>query len=165
MNNNCNFKRVNVKKLARAILVVTFTTTFLGLGVGYAMGKASAEAEKIYIEKTENFKTVENIEQPEKMEVLENFKITAYCPCSKCCGKFADGITATGTAATEGRTIAVDPEVIPYGSKVVIDGKEYIAEDCGGAIKGKRIDLFFETHQEALEYGVQNKLVKVIERG
>ena len=66
---------------------------------------------------------------------LGEFVITHYCACEKCTD--GDGITATGTKATEGRTIAVDPEVIPYGTMVVIDGHTYIAEDCGGAIKGR----------------------------
>ncbi len=86
---------------------------------------------------------------------LGEFKLTAYCTCSKCCGKWADGITATGTQATAGRTIAVDPDVIPLGSTVIINGTEYIAEDVGGAIKGNRIDVLFNTHQEALQFGVQ----------
>ena len=77
---------------------------------------------------------------------------TAYCPCVKCCGK-TDGITATGAKATAGRTIAVDPKMIPYGSKIYIDGHEYIAEDCGGAIKENRIDVYFDTHSEALKFG------------
>ena len=84
----------------------------------------------------------------EKMTVVA----TAYCPCEKCCGK-TDGITATGAKATAGRTIAVDPRMIPYGSKIYIDGHEYIAEDCGGAIKENRIDVYFDTHSEALKYG------------
>lgn len=88
-------------------------------------------------------------------ENLGAFVITAYCPCSKCCGEWADGITSTGTVATEGRTIAVDPSVIPYGSVVEINGVNYIAEDCGGAIKKNRIDLYFDSHDDALEWGVQ----------
>ena len=92
-------------------------------------------------------------------EPLGEFNLTAYCPCMKCCGK-TDGITATGTTATEGRTIAVDPRVIPYGSTVTIyfaDGTShtYTAEDCGGAIKENRIDVFFDDHQAAREFGVQ----------
>ena len=79
---------------------------------------------------------------------------TAYCPCNICCGK-CDGITSTGTKATAGRTIAVDPSVIPYGSEVIINGNTYIAEDCGGAIKGNKIDIYFATHQEALNFGRQ----------
>lgn len=94
---------------------------------------------------------------------LGEFKLTAYCPCMKCCGK-TDGITATGTTATEGRTIAVDPRVIPYGSTVTIyfaDGMShtYTAEDCGGAIKENRIDVFFDDHQAAREFGVQTAYV------
>ena len=93
------------------------------------------------------------IEEP-KEKNLGKFKLTAYCSCKKCCGK-TDGITSTGTKATQGRTIAVDTKVIPYRSKVIINGKEYIAEDCGGAIKNNRIDIFFNNHQDALKFGVQ----------
>lgn len=97
-----------------------------------------------------------------QMVSLGDFRITAYCPCAKCCGK-SDGITATGTQATQGRTIAVDPNVIPYGTTVYIDGVEYIAEDCGGAIKGNRVDLYFDSHADALEYGVQTKELYIME--
>ena len=95
-------------------------------------------------------------EAPELEEIsLGQFKLTAYCTCDKCCGKWADGVTATGTRATPGRTIAVDPDVIPLGSKVNINGFEYTAEDTGSAIKGHRIDILFPSHQEALNFGVQ----------
>ena len=85
---------------------------------------------------------------------MGRFKLTGYCACAYCCGK-TDGITSTGVKAKAGRTIAVDPRVIPYGSTVIINGKTYIAEDCGGAIKNNKIDIFFNTHQEALEWGVK----------
>jgi 3D (Asp-Asp-Asp) domain-containing protein len=91
---------------------------------------------------------------------LGNFKISAYCHCSKCCGK-SDGITATGTKVQANRTIAVDPKVIPLGTKVIIDGQAYIAEDTGGHIKGNRIDIYFPTHQEALNWGVRTKSVSL----
>lgn len=86
-------------------------------------------------------------------EVVE-VTATAYCPCEMCCGK-SDRITATGTVAKEGRTIAVDPAIIPYGTEVEINGVTYIAEDCGGAIDGYDIDIFFDSHEEALEFGIQ----------
>lgn len=97
-------------------------------------------------------------------EPLGEFRLTAYCPCAKCCGKWANGITATGTTATEGRTIAVDPALIPYGATVTVyfaDGTShtYTAEDCGGAIKENRIDVFFDDHQAAREFGVQTAYV------
>lgn len=89
-----------------------------------------------------------------ELKNLGQFKLTAYCACSKCCGK-SDGITYSGTKATQGRTIAVDPKVIPLGTKVYINGHEYIAEDIGGAINSYHIDVYFDDHSEALKFGVQ----------
>jgi 3D (Asp-Asp-Asp) domain-containing protein len=96
------------------------------------------------------------------LKSLGTFKITAYCPCEKCCGK-TDGITATGVTATAGRTIAVDPNVIPYGTELFIDGFTYRAEDTGGSIKGNKLDIFFENHLEALEWGVREYEVFIYE--
>lgn len=93
---------------------------------------------------------------------LGRFKITAYCSCSKCCGKNAKGITRTGTRVTAGRTISVDPKIIPLGSTVYIEGVPYVAEDTGSGIKGHRIDMYFNTHQEALNFGVQRKNVQLL---
>lgn len=100
---------------------------------------------------------VELVEEVEEVEEVEStiFKVTAYCPCVKCCGK-SDGITATGVKAIQGRTIAVDPRYIPYGTEVTINGNTYVAEDCGGNIKGNRIDIYFDNHNEALQFGVQH---------
>ena len=105
---------------------------------------------------------VEQIEIPNKKHLGE-FQITAYCPCEKCCGPWADGIVYTGGYATENQTIAVDPDVIPLGSTVEINGQQYIAEDIGGAIQNKRIDVFFTSHDAALVYGIQNHDVYLIE--
>ena len=92
---------------------------------------------------------------------LGNFKLTAYCSCEICCGKWANnrpnGIVygAIGEELKEGYSIAVDPTVIPYRTEVIINGHTYKAQDCGGAIKGNRIDIYFEDHNEALAFGVQ----------
>lgn len=87
--------------------------------------------------------------------------ITAYCHCAKCCGK-TDGITASGDKATEGVTIAMDKSM-PFGTKIYIDGVgERIVQDRGGAIKGNRIDLYFDSHQEALNFGRQTKQVTIL---
>ena len=92
----------------------------------------------------------------------------AYKRCGKDPSHPAYGITASGTEATQGRTIATDPSVIPTGSVVYFEGIDgltggYIAEDTGAAIKGNKIDLFFDSHQDALEWGVQSREVFVIE--
>ena len=67
-----------------------------------------------------------------------------------------------GERLTEGYSIAVDPRVIPYGTEVVINGHTYKAQDCGGAIKGNRIDVYHENHQTALEFGVKYAEVFVV---
>ena len=94
------------------------------------------------------------IKEPQLLS-LGRFKLTAYCPCSKCCGKWAGGNTASGTKPTANRTIAVDTSVISFGTEVVINGVTYIAEDTGSAIKGNKIDIYMESHQAALQFGVQ----------
>ena len=85
---------------------------------------------------------------------LGKFELTWYCPCEKCVGKKKIIRTATGTTPGANRTIAVDPKQIPLGSIVYIVNHGYfIAEDTGGAIKGNRIDIFVDSHTEALQYG------------
>ena len=86
--------------------------------------------------------------------------VTAYCKESCCCGKFADGITASGVPA-EGKLIAAPPNY-PFGTIMDVPGYS-IAEvqDRGGAIKGNKIDLLFPTHDEALQWGIQELKVKV----
>lgn len=85
---------------------------------------------------------------------LGKFKISHYC-CEKykhICGT-GTGKTTTGLEVQPGM-ISVDPRVIPLGSIILINGVEYVAEDTGGMIKGKKIDMAVPTHQEALNLGV-----------
>ena len=84
-------------------------------------------------------------------ESLGTFRITAYCGCSKCSG--GHNKTASGTTPTQGRTIAADTSILPYGTQVVIDGIVYTVEDCGSGVNGNHIDIFFATHEAALAYG------------
>lgn len=92
-------------------------------------------------------------------------RVTAYCPCESCCGKWADGITSRGRNALETRGVAVDPKVISYGSMVTIPGHgTFVADDTGSAMRKSgivKIDLRFPTHQEALNFGVKMMDVKV----
>lgn len=90
---------------------------------------------------------------------LGEFDLTYYCPCEKCCGKWADGTTATGTVAAEGRTVAVDPAIIPLGSRVKIDGQVFVAEDTG--VRGRKIDVFVADHKKALELGTRQARVSL----
>lgn len=139
----------------KIIVLMSILTVF---AFGFILGKEFAQSETQYIE-------VPVIKEVAKEKVIElepksvDYKMvsvvtTAYCPCSKCCGK-SDGITATGVKAKEGRTIAADPKVFPYGTKILIDGNVYTVEDCGSAIKNNKVDIFFESHEKALDFGVQ----------
>ncbi|MBF0458543.1 MAG: 3D domain-containing protein [Nitrospirae bacterium] len=91
----------------------------------------------------------------------DEFEITAYEPSDKSCGKWAKfGITKSGTSPNRLRTVAVDPDVIPIGSLVYIDGIGWrVAEDTGSRIKGKIIDVFVESVKEARAFGRQKKTV------
>lgn len=111
--------------------------------------------------------------EPKLISVGE-FKLTAYCPCVKCCGKWSaehpnnqyEGFiqkTAGGTIPKANHTIAADWSKLPKGTKVLINGTEYVVEDKGGVVKGNHIDIYFEDHQEALVFGVQYAEVFIIE--
>ncbi len=88
------------------------------------------------------------------------YKITAYCPCAKCCGK-ATGRTAAGTRATAGRTVAASSQ-FAFGTQLNIGGHVYTVEDRGGAINGNKIDIFVNSHAEALQWGVRYLPVNVV---
>ena len=99
--------------------------------------KYKAMYECMAVEKDQLQKQVDELS---KWKALGQFTITYYWPGEDKYGN----LTSTGVIAQEGKTIAVDPEIIPYGSIIKINGNEYLAEDCGGAIKGNRIDIFVE---------------------
>lgn len=122
----------------------------------------------IYCDKPTRIETVETplVEQHEidtvsvpEIESLGIYKITYYCPCEKCCGK-SDGITASGALVTADHTVAADG--FEFGTQLMINGTIYTVEDRGGAIKGNRIDIFCNTHEEALEKGIDNYEVYLI---
>ena len=99
-------------------------------------------------------------EEPAVVEAQESYTyigecvITAYCPCEECCGQWADGLPA------KPGIVAVDPEVIPLGSTVIIGGQEYLAADTG--VKGLAVDICMEDHQATVEFGVQTVEVRVM---
>lgn len=97
--------------------------------------------------------------QKSNFKNLGKFKITAYCPCNQCSEGYGRE-TATGAMARAKHTIAVDPKVIKYGTKVKIGSRTYTAEDCGGGVKGKHIDIYFNDHDAVERYGVKYKKVR-----
>ena len=122
------------------------------------------EAQKdIFIPAPEPDIVVVEEKKPDRVLVsLGEYRISAYCPCQKCCG-WNTGITASGTQATAGRTAAMNG--VPFGTKIVIDGHEYTVEDRGGGLGSKIIDIYFDTHEEALNSGlwVMREVFQVVE--
>lgn len=103
----------------------------------------------------ENTKIEEAMEST--MHKLDDCTLTAYCPCEWCCGQWSGGPTYSGVMPEEGRTVAVDPDVIPIGSWVVIDGNWYVTEDTG-AFSGRIIDIYFADHNRANDFGLRTNV-------
>ena len=107
---------------------------------------------------------IEEMEEPETVSLGE-FEITHYCTCPVCCGKWSDGITASGEKAEPGSTVATDPSVIPTGTVIIIDGHEYIAQDTGSAIIGNRLDILTDSHEVAIARGIKrSEVFTVVEK-
>lgn len=171
----------------RRILISWVIVLLIGVIIGFLIGlafKAGASDKEVFAETSIPLITPtpsptsitstpvqETFEPPHpttELVSLGEFRITAYCPCEICCGNWAknrpvdeDGsvqvFTASGDLAVEGVTIAADTSVLPFGTEVIIDDVKYIVQDRGKAIKGNKIDVYFENHQDALEFGVQYK--------
>lgn len=99
--------------------------------------------------------------------------LSAYCPCAEICTKGnglppgSPPLTRAGTTPVQGWTIACAPDVLPLGTIVSIEGLagyrgEMMCVDTGSAIKGRRIDVFFDSHEDALAFGVQRRRVRVV---
>lgn len=168
------YLQAKLKLVLYLITIIIFAVLLIGsthekkrYEVAYSSKRQYEIEEKQYKQQIHKEKTIKKETDKEvdtlvaKLVSLGEFKLTAYCSCPICCGEWAynrpNGIVygSTGEALTEGYSIAVDPNVIPYGTEVIINGHTYKAQDCGGAIKSNRIDVYFEDHNEALKFGVQ----------
>lgn len=142
------------------LLIVALVSVAIGFGFRVATSE-SAKPEEIEIMQVQEDEPIKHY-----FRELGQFELTAYCSCPECCGKWANNrptdergneivYGASGEILTEGISIAVDPDVIPYGSIVEINGKEFAAHDTGGSIVGRRIDVYFADHEQAKQFGVQ----------
>ena len=132
------------RRIGVAALLLAALAVILAAGVRCADEKDGEPVESVLIR--------EEPEKPDVQMISLVCELTAYCPCEKCCGQWAGGNTASGTVPTAGRTVGVDPEVIPLGTTVYIDGQAYRAEDTG-AFTGNIIDIYMDSHEEALRFG------------
>lgn len=113
-------------------------------------GKQKAGAENVQNTSAENSTAGDRLESASG-KYLGNFKLTAYCNCAVCCGRWAGGPTASGKMPVQGRTIATG--VLPFGTKLNIGGKICTVEDRGTPYG--HIDIYMERHADAEEFGVR----------
>lgn len=167
VSHKCNipiFKTVEIKATATPTATPTLVPTVKPTKkptVQLKATKTPAPTIEVTPEPTQEVAVAEEVKTESNLRCIGTFRISAYCACSKCCGKWANGITASGKTARANHTIAADTSVLPFGTEVYIDGQKYVVEDRGGAIKGKRIDVFYGSHQEAYNHGVKYKEVYI----
>ena len=98
-------------------------------------------------------------------EPLGTFTVTGYCRCRQCTGIYSEkNMTFTGMEPVPNQTIAADPSMVPLNSKLLINGIVYTVEDTGKNITGRRLDIYFESHEEAVTYGRREEMVYLIEQ-
>jgi len=126
-----------------------------------------AESEPHRSEKTTNRQPDNSEDDAEQLGEWQSIqmRVTANCPCPKCCGEYSDGVTACGHKIRPGDTFVAADGRYSFGTEMLIPGysnsRPVQVLDRGGAIKGNRLDVFFATHQEALEWGVKYLEVNV----
>lgn len=125
---------------------------FLGAGTAYSITEPQEPAKATF--RPVVVQTSMEAQEPELVSI-GTFTAYAYCPCEKCCGQWSGGPTASGVMPEEGRTIAADWDVLPAGTEVFINNHKYIVEDTGSGIVGNKIDIFMDSHQNALNWGVR----------
>ena len=134
------------------IFLLVFIGYWAGVGVCYHVHKCPPTAP-------------DHITQPDKKVVTTEtvkMEITAYCSGKCCCGKWADGFFADGSPVG-GKAIAADTDYYDMGQEMYVPGYgRATVKDVGGAIKGNKLDLYFSTHQEALNWGRQFLTVEII---
>ena len=161
-----SWERKERRKMERRTMLVRLALVLVIIAIGIitlirldTVLMQQAETLNQLMELRQEVDVVEVEEEPNTVSLGEH-RLSFYCSCHKCTGEWADGTTYTGTTATEGRTIAVDPSKIELGSKVYIDGLgEFIAEDIGGAIKENRIDIYLSSHSDCIRRGIEYREV------
>lgn len=158
--------------VAFAVILMIVISALLGMGTSSSgIDRNDETMVEASMKSSPSTEQVTEVKEPEVISLGE-YRLTAYCGCSKCCGKWGENrpldengkpivYTANRSIAKEGVTIAADINILPYGTKVIIDGHEYIVQDKGGVINGNRIDIYFESHQDALNFGVQYKEIYI----
>lgn len=169
---NTKRKKDFAKRIIISWVIVFILGLLLGTGIGILIGKATSKDEPVETVKVQEVEPITT--KPEEIEpiYLGNYRITAYCACKKCCGVWAEnrpnGIVkgAMGVELTPGYSVA---SPLAFGTKLYIEGygdvvvqdrtASWVVEEYNGEI----IDIYFDSHEEALNFGVRYADVYKIE--
>ena len=158
--------------------IILIGVSFVIFLIGFVVGRFNAEGATVDTYKLEqSVPIVESqpiVEEPTPEYEWLEFVATAYCPCEICCGEWANKrpldengeqivYGATGIVLQKGVSVAADTTIYPIGTELGIEGMgTYIVHDKGGLIKDNRLDIYFDNHREAVEFGKQTLRVRVI---
>ncbi len=144
------------------VAVVIFVALIVSVTMCVAAANAGNIDEPIYLLSSTG---VETQASKAPVWITVQMRVTAYCPCPRCCGEFSDGVTASGHQISQGDFFAAADRKYPFGTDLVIPGYNsglaVKVLDRGGAIQNDRLDVFFYTHEKALQWGVRYLEVKV----
>lgn len=136
--------------------LMVFMVLYANGQAGYVMDDTGKKNLKKVFDEMNYLDTASSTVQKQVGDSIGKVMVTAYCPCSQCCGPYANGITASGKTAKPKHTIAVDAynPIVPMGTKVVIEGVVYTVEDTGNLNHyGNDFDIFYASHEETSQWG------------
>ncbi len=161
-------------KIFVVVVLLAIITPVVGRVVGAVLAQADGRLTLLSATTTEadtvnpsalNQSEIEVGHEPSGQWQTVRMRVTAYCACRRCCGKFADGITASGHKIRRGDTFAAADKRYSFGTEMIVAGynksKPIKVLDRGGAIRGNRLDVFFNSHRKARKWGVKYIDVKV----
>ena len=153
---------VDLKYILGAVLLSVLLYTFTAKG-RFSSAKAESDSRKAMPEQTERSSPIPK-EKLASWDVIQ-MRVTAYCWCKKCCGKQSDGVTANGHRIRIGDTFVAADKMYSFGTEMIVPGynnsQPVKVFDRGGAIRGNKLDIFFNSHHRAKVWGVRYLSVKV----
>ena len=144
------------------LMLLSATTTESAGGNQTGLNSSAIKAGSGPVTKTN--KEADNSKQADEWQTVR-MRVTAYCACKKCCGRFADGITACGHKIRRGDAFAAADRKYTFGTEMIVAGynndKPIKVLDRGGAIRGNKLNVFFHSHKTARKWGVKYIDVKI----
>jgi len=166
-SNNYHYRsRLYKQRFANAVILLTAVLCAITIivGISYARG-ARIPLLSATLPETASTDSSPTIAEPSSQWETVTMRVTAYCPCKICCGKFADGKTANGHEIQQNDVFVAADKMYPFGTEIIVpgynNGQPVKVFDRGRVIRGNRLDVFFNSHKTAREWGVKYLEVKL----